>query len=120
MNQGVVFDVFGESCYQAYQGDPNSVPNTVTTWTNTFSGLASRFPTLALVAAEYGPMERQINDVVFGLANRRGIGTFDWEPTQQGAWNTGHALFTNVGNAYTATADLALFDLMKTAYASRL
>jgi arabinogalactan endo-1,4-beta-galactosidase len=120
MNQGVVFDAFGESSYQAYQGDPNSVPNTVTTWTNTFGGLAKKFPTLELIAAEYGPMERQINDVDFGLPGQQGVGTFDWEPTEQGAWNTGHALFTNAGNTYTATADLALFDLMKTAYASRL
>ena len=26
-NQGVVLDVFGESCYQAYQGDPASTTN---------------------------------------------------------------------------------------------
>jgi hypothetical protein len=65
-------------------------------------------------------MERQINDVVFGLPNNQGAGTFDWEPSEQGAWNTGHSLFTNVGNKYTTTADMALYDLMKTAYASRL
>jgi arabinogalactan endo-1,4-beta-galactosidase len=120
ISQGVVFDVFGESSYQAYQGDPNSTANTQTTWTNTFGGLAAKYPNIQFIAAEYGPMERQINDVVFGLPNNQGAGTFDWEPSEQGAWNTGHALFTNAGNKYTTTADMALFDLMKTAYASRL
>jgi arabinogalactan endo-1,4-beta-galactosidase len=118
--QGVVFDVFGESCYQSYQGDTNSTANTKTDWTSTFSGLATKFPNLQFVAAEYGPMQREINDVVFGLPGNRGLGTFNWEPSQQGAWNTGHSLFTAAGNNNSATADLALYDAMKTAYGSRL
>ncbi|HET7544918.1 MAG TPA: glycosyl hydrolase 53 family protein [Polyangiaceae bacterium] len=118
--QGVVFDVFGESCYQAYQGDPSSSAKTQDGWTKTFAALAKQFPKLRFVAAEYGPMQREINDVVFGLPGMQGAGTFNWEPTQQGDWNTGHVLFTASGNRYTATADLALYDAMKTAYASRL
>jgi arabinogalactan endo-1,4-beta-galactosidase len=111
--QGVVFDVFGESCYTAYQGQPS-------TWQSNFTQLASMFPTLKFVAAEYGPEQRAANDVLFNLANQQGIGTFNWEPTHAGAWNTGHVLFNASGNTYTATADLALYDQMKTAYASRL
>jgi len=65
-------------------------------------------------------MERQINDVVYGLANDQGMGTFDWEPTTQGAWNTGHNLLVLSGTTYVAQTDMALFDAMKTAYASRL
>jgi len=118
--QGVEFDVFGESCYQSYQGDPTSAANTKTDWTSTFAGLAAKFPNLRFVAAEYGPLQREINDVVFGLAAEAGAGTFNWEPTEQGDWNTGHSLFTASGNANTATADLALYDAMKTAYQSRL
>jgi hypothetical protein len=82
--------------------------------------LGVKFPSLQFVAAEYGPMQREINDVVFGLAGQQGAGTFNWEPTEQGDWNTGHSLFTVAGNTNTATADLALYDAMKTAYASRL
>ena len=118
--QGVVFDVFGESCYQAYQGDTASAANTKTDWANTFAGLATKFPTLQFVAAEYGPLQREINDVVFGLDGNRGAGTFNWEPSEAGDWNTGHTLFNASGNAYTATPDLALYDAMKTAYAARL
>jgi len=118
--QGVVFDVFGESCYQAYQGDPSSTANTKDGWTKTFAALANKFPKLRFVAAEYGPMQREINDVLFALPGRQGAGTFNWEPTQPGDWNTGHTLFNGSGNTFTATADLALYDAMKTAYAGRL
>jgi arabinogalactan endo-1,4-beta-galactosidase len=103
--QGVVFDVFGESCYQAYQGDPTSSEKTQDGWSKTFGALAIKYPKLRFVAAEYGPMQRQINDVVFALPGAQGAGTFNWEPTQQGDWNTGHALFTASGNNFSATAD---------------
>jgi arabinogalactan endo-1,4-beta-galactosidase len=121
VKQMVPFDVFGESCYQKFQGDPNSVPNTVAGWTTTFAQLASTYPNLKFVAAEYGPLQREINDVLFNLPNQQGVGTFNWEPATQGDWNTGHALFLRSGNnAYTAQPDLALYDLMKIAYAARL
>ncbi|HMI82950.1 MAG TPA: glycosyl hydrolase 53 family protein [Polyangiaceae bacterium] len=110
---GVSFDVFGESCYTAYQGQPSA-------WMSTFTQLGAMFPSLKFVIAEYGPEQRAANDVVFNLPNQQGIGTFNWEPTHAGDWNTDHALFSVAGKAYTATADLAFYDLMKTAYASRL
>jgi arabinogalactan endo-1,4-beta-galactosidase len=118
--QGVRCDVLGESAYQLYQGDPSSEANTKATWSSTFSGLAARFPSLRILAVEYGPMQREINDIVFGLPGQQGLGSFNWEPTHQGKWNTGHALFSASGNQYTATADLSLYDSMKVAYASRL
>lgn len=113
-------DAFGESCYQKYQGDPNSTTNTKKTWTSTFEGLAAKFPNVKLFAAEYGPMQREINDVVYGLANRQGIGTFNWEPTTQGDWNTGHDLLRRTGSTYVTQPDLALYDPMMAAYADRL
>ena len=113
-------DAFGESNYQRYQGDPNSTANTVATWKSTMGGLASRFPNIKFFSAEYGPMQREINDVVFNLPNQQGLGTFNWEPTVEGAWNTGHLLLRRSGNTYTAQPDLALYAPMKTAYASRL
>jgi len=120
IKQGVAFDVFGESCYQQYQGDPTSTTNTKNTWTSTLGGLATAYPNINFLAAEYGPMQREINDVVFGLANRQGLGTFDWEPEKGGDWNTGHTLFDWENDTFTAQPDLALYDRMKTAYASRL
>jgi arabinogalactan endo-1,4-beta-galactosidase len=120
IKQGVTFDVFGESCYQQYQGDPGSTANTKTTWTNTLGGLAAAFPTIKILAAEYGPMQREINDVVYGIANKQGLGTFNWEPERGGDWNTGHVLFDWSGNTFTAQTDLGLYDQMKTQYADRL
>jgi arabinogalactan endo-1,4-beta-galactosidase len=130
IQQGAVFDAFGESCYQQYQGDINSIPNTVNGWTTTFAQLVAAYPNLRFFAAEYGPLQRQINDVVFNLPNAKGMGTFNWEPTSRGTWNaaqptdpagtTTHALFQRSGNTYTALPDLPLYTLMKTDYASRL
>ena len=129
IKQGANMDAFGESCYQQYQGDKNSQSTTQSGWQTTFSQLATNYPKIRFFAAEYGPMERQINDVVFGLPNNQGMGTFDWEPTSQGSWNdpqpsdatqTTHALWQRSGSNYTALPDLALYPPMKTAYASRL
>ncbi|HTQ02816.1 MAG TPA: glycosyl hydrolase 53 family protein [Polyangiaceae bacterium] len=111
--QGVAFDAFGESCYTAYQGQPS-------VWQNTFDGLSTSFPTLELFIAEYGPAQREANDIIYGLANDQGIGTFNWEPTTQGDWNTGHDLLRRSGSTYTAEPDLALYDQMKIDYADRL
>jgi arabinogalactan endo-1,4-beta-galactosidase len=116
----VKIDAFGESCYQRYQGDPQSPARSQDTWRATFSGLAQRFPDLKLFAAEYGPAQREINDVVFGLPHYQGLGTFNWEPTTQGDWNTGHDLWRRTGDSYTEQPDLAIYDRMRRDYASRL
>jgi arabinogalactan endo-1,4-beta-galactosidase len=113
MTQGVEFEVFGESCYTAYQGMPSA-------WMSTFTQLQAQFPNLKWVIAEYGPEQRAANDIMFNLPGQAGIGTYNWEPTHAGAWNQGAVLFNASGNRYTATAALSLYDAMKTAYASRL
>jgi arabinogalactan endo-1,4-beta-galactosidase len=114
------FDAFGESCYQRYQGDPNSTENTKTGWEFTLAGIAEQYPELKLFAAEYGPMQREINDVVYGLAAQQGLGTFNWEPTTRGDWNTGHDLFRLSGDGYDTQPDIDLYDEMVSAYSDRL
>jgi arabinogalactan endo-1,4-beta-galactosidase len=130
IKQGAVFDAFGESCYQQYQGNPSDPVATKAGWMSTFSQLVAAYPNLRFFAAEYGPMEREINDVVFNLPGNKGMGTFDWEPTTSGTWNaaqpsdpmgtTTHALFRRNGNTYTTLADLPLYTQMMMDYASRL
>jgi arabinogalactan endo-1,4-beta-galactosidase len=115
----VEFEYFGESCYQQYQGDVNSVANTKLGWSKTLGALADRFPDLRFLAAEYGPMQREINDVLFSLPEARGAGSFAWEPTREGDWNRGHTLFSSTWPKYTATAQLSLYDQMRKDYASR-
>jgi arabinogalactan endo-1,4-beta-galactosidase len=114
------FDAFGESTYQRYQGDPNNVEATQAGWQSTFSGIAKQYPDLLLFSAEYGPMQREINDVLFGVPNKQGVGTFNWEPTTRGDWNTGHDLFRRSGKSYSVQPDVQLYDPMKLDYAERL
>lgn len=114
MTQGVSFDVFGESCYTAYQGQPSA-------WQSTFTSLATQFPNMKFIIAEYGPEQRAANDIMWNLPNNRGLGTFNWEPTTQGAWNNpGHDLFRRSGSTYTTQPDIAVYDQMKIDYAARL
>jgi hypothetical protein len=97
IKQGATPDAFGESCYQSYQGDSSSTANTKSMWQSTFSQLVTAYPSIRFFAAEYGPMEREINDVLFGLPNNQGLGTFDWEPTTQGSWNAKQASLAALG-----------------------
>jgi len=112
---GVVFDVFGESCYLANQGPPSG-------WQTTFSTLATRFPNLKFAIAEYnvdpanptGPEVRQANDIMFQLPNHVGMGTFFWDPTHT---NPSPGMFTTRGNVYTVIpAVISQYDQMRTAY----
>ena len=120
-NPTVVFDVFGESCYVAFQGGPGACGPVLTS-------LANMFPTLKFAVAEYNsdlaPNQtdseiRQANDIAFNLnqPNRpQGAGAFFWEPTRTpNAQNPG--MFTVSGRVYTAIPGcLGQFDQMKTDY----
>jgi len=87
VGQGVEFDVFGESCYARWQGSPEG-------WKANFEDLARRFPKLKFVMAEVDAQAVQANEIMLGLPNGQGLGTFIWEPT---ANNAGQALFDNRG-----------------------
>ena len=62
--------------------------------------------------AEYSGAQRAANDVMFNLANQRGLGTFNWQPEQR----CGRAR----GARTPRSADMAIYDQMKIDYASRL
>jgi len=71
--RGVNFDIIGMSCYaQAQEGD----------WKNNFADLAKRYPDKGLVALEYSARKRYINDLMFDTPDKKGLGTFIWEPTR--------------------------------------
>lgn len=86
-HQGVAFDVFSESCYARWQGPPEG-------WKANFEDLVRRYPKLKFVMAEVDAQAIPANDIMLGLANGQGLGTFIWEPT---ANNAGQALFDNHG-----------------------
>ena len=73
IQRGVNFDIIAMSCYaQAQEGD----------WKNNFDDLAKRYPDKGLLVAEYSAQKRYINDLVFDTPDRKGLGTFIWEPTR--------------------------------------
>jgi len=104
---GVEFDVLGQSCYPQWHG-------TSVDWIPTFEAVAERYPNLDLVVAEYSEEKRAINDMLFALPDRRGLGSFVWEPT---SW--GEVLFDRVGDRLVANDRLSLYDAMAADYAER-
>ena len=86
------------------QGQPSD-------WQATFTSLASSYPNLKFMIAEYSGSQRAANDVMFNLPNQQGIGTFNWQPTQ----------FVDCsGSNYTASSTMSVYDQMAIDYASRL
>ncbi len=105
LSRGVAFDVLGLSCYPEFQGDPSG-------WENTFRSAAAAFPQLSFIVAEYNPERTRTNQMMRDLPNRRGLGTFFWEPTQSGTW--GPALFTYSAGAFRANQqDFQEFDAIR-------
>lgn len=71
--RGTQFDVIGMSCYsQAAEGD----------WEKNFADLAKRYPKHGLIAVEYSGRKRVINVLIFNAPDKKGLGTFIWEPTR--------------------------------------
>jgi arabinogalactan endo-1,4-beta-galactosidase len=105
--QGVSFDILGESCY-----DLPNYQQPASSWAATLSSLATRYPNLTFVAAEYSPAKQQVNDLMFNLPGKRGLGTFIWEPT-----NWGERMFDASGNALPAY--MAIFDNIAATYGKR-
>ncbi len=73
ISRGVQFDIIGLSC--------NS-DGPAASWKANFDDLATRYPRYALLAAEYSYRKRELNDIVFHAPDRRGLGSFIWEPTR--------------------------------------
>jgi arabinogalactan endo-1,4-beta-galactosidase len=104
-SRGVQFDVLGLSCYTAFQGTPS-------VWQSTLSAIASEFPELSFVVAEYNPEPRRVSEIMRGLPNGRGLGSFFWEPTQGGDW--GRSMFTCESSVCRANAaDFQVFDRIR-------
>jgi arabinogalactan endo-1,4-beta-galactosidase len=101
---GVEFDILGESCYTAYQGQPSG-------WKSNFDDLVKRYPDLDFIIAEYSQEKRAANDIMFNLPDERGLGTFIWEPLQYQ-----EAIFTQSGNKWTANSYIDLYPQMVKAY----
>ncbi|HEY4329889.1 MAG TPA: glycosyl hydrolase 53 family protein [Phycisphaerae bacterium] len=87
LGQGVEFDVLGLSCYSKWHGPPSG-------WKANFEDLSKRYPKIGFVMAEVDNQATEANDIMMGLPDRRGLGTFIWEPE---ANNANQALFVQGG-----------------------
>jgi arabinogalactan endo-1,4-beta-galactosidase len=73
IQRGVNFDIIGMSCYaQANEGD----------WQTNFNDLATRYPDKGELVLEYSAQKRYLNDLMFDTPDKKGLGTFIWEPTR--------------------------------------
>jgi arabinogalactan endo-1,4-beta-galactosidase len=87
LEQDVQFDILGLSCYTRWHGPPAG-------WKSNFEDLAQRYPKLTFLIVEYAAEILETNQIMSDLPDRRGLGTFIWEPT---ANNNGQALFDRDG-----------------------
>jgi len=94
-SRGLAFDVLGLSAYERWQGPARE-------WPATFARLHASFPDLDLSIVEYGGHPGLVNEIMRGLPDDRGIGTFVWEPIPGGGDN---ALFERDGDRFLARAD---------------
>ena len=92
---GVVFDVLGESCYPRWQGTPAD-------WKANFEQLVQQYPNLHFVCAEIADEVRSSNDIMRQLPDHKGLGTFIWEPTQNG---NRQALFTPSARGFRGSSN---------------
>lgn len=103
--RGVPLDVLGLSCYPQFQGTP-------AIWQDTFEQLSNSLSDISFVIAEYNPEATRAAQIMTGLPNGRGLGTFFWEPTQSGVW--GESLFdASDGVQYANAERFAEFDALK-------
>jgi arabinogalactan endo-1,4-beta-galactosidase len=132
--QGLAFDVFADTCYVRWQGQPSA-------WRNTFNTLSARFPNLSFIIPEYGnetptspptpSTMRSVNDTIFGIPAERGLGTWIYEPEHPAQAGVGIGLFQTDRDAqggvvdhwptFTALAEaMNVYDEMKVLYSDRL
>ncbi|MCX7044028.1 MAG: glycosyl hydrolase 53 family protein [Candidatus Sumerlaeota bacterium] len=73
-SHGVEFDIIGQSYYPKWHGTLADLKSNLT-------DLAQRYRQPIILVEYSTPNVREINDVVQGLPNGKGLGSFIWEPT---------------------------------------
>jgi arabinogalactan endo-1,4-beta-galactosidase len=119
LKEGVAFDVLGQSCYASAPSGVAGFQGTPADWKSTFTQLATAYPNLKFLIAEYSAEQRAAGDVMFGLADKRGRGTFNWDPTRSYETLPNDPLFRTNGawNRYVAIPEkMALYEQMAKDY----
>jgi arabinogalactan endo-1,4-beta-galactosidase len=119
LGQGVSFDVLGQSCYASAPNGVAGYQGTPADWKSTFTQLASAYPNLKFLIAEYSAEQRAAGDVMAALPAKRGLGTFNWDPTRSYDTLPNDPLFKTNGawNRYVAIPEkMALYEQMAKDY----
>jgi arabinogalactan endo-1,4-beta-galactosidase len=119
LKEGVTFDVLGQSCYASAPNGVAGFQGAPADWKSTFTQLAAAYPTLKFMIAEYSAEQRAAGDVMFGLADKRGRGTFNWDPTRSYETLPNDPLFKTNGawNRFVAIPEkMALYEQMAKDY----
>ena len=80
--EGVEFDVLGQSYYPRWHGTLDDLKTNLT-------DLAGRYKQGIILVEYAAPNLREINDIVHGLPNGKGLGAYFWEPTKGGPGGPG-------------------------------
>lgn len=119
LGQGVSFDVLGQSCYANAPNGVAGFHGTPADWKAAFNQLVTAYPSLKFLIAEYSAEQRGAGDVMFGLPDKRGLGTINWDPTRSYETLPNDPLFSTNGawNRYVAIPEkMALYDKMAQDY----
>jgi len=122
LGAGVSFDILGQSCYATAPNGVAGYQGTPAEWQTTFAALATKYPKLKFMIAEYSAQQRAANDTMFNLPDHRGLGTFNWDPTRAYDTHPNHPLFTTDGAWNRFVADpalMSLYEKMATDYGIR-
>ena len=86
MARGVRFDVIAQSYYPKSHGTLSDLSNNMT-------DLVRRY-NKDIILVEYSQLKKEVHEIVFGLPDQRGRGTFIWEPL-----NTWEKIFDEKGQS---------------------
>jgi len=100
-------DVIGISYYPRWHGNLDTLSKVLT-------ALASK-NNIKIAVAEYADKHREVNDLVYNLPSKKGLGTFVWEP-QEFSGDNSLPLFDWTNNARRSNARLELYPQMATDY----
>jgi len=96
-------DVIGLSYYPKWHGNVDSLKRVMTA--------ISKNHNIKIAVAEYADFHREVNDAVFNLPDKKGLGTFAWEP-QEFAGDDSKPLFDYTNGARRSNARLELYPQM--------
>jgi hypothetical protein len=109
-NNGVKrVDVFGLSYYTQWHGQPEDLKIEV-------NRIATTHPEVKVAIAEYSGNHRLINDIIFDLPNKKGFGTFVWEPADWNDGGYGNVLFDWKNNRRETNTLIDLYPQMSIDY----